>query len=367
MNRSPISFRQGLVGFAIGLLAVAAPLVPRAAFGALPLNYTIGTLLVFSLTLALGVASVLYTFAFAQRIGWPLGRAAMLGLVTAFPIMVASFLGTFILAQLFPQLPLRIPDPSEPNTLAYQVVTSVGDSFPMLAAWAGLILFPAALRAHDQRARELEQLRLEAELLRLRSNLEPHFVLNTLNAVAGFVTDDPVQARELLAALGDLFREATGFRETHRVADEVSWLRRYVAIHELRHANLLQVSWSIDPAAQRMTMPALLLQPLVENGVKHGALRGPEARLSVRIAIEGDTLVAEVRDDGPGPGPRRAGGQGLSIVERRLAFHSGARGHFELSREGKETVARVRMEAVPLHNERNGRNGRNEREERAAE
>ncbi|WP_394829109.1 sensor histidine kinase [Pendulispora albinea] len=366
MTRSPLSFRQGVVGVAIGILGVASPLVPRGVFGTLPPGYIVCTLLVFVVTLGLGVVSVLFVFARAQRAGWSLGRAAMAGLISAFPIMMGSFLGTFALHRAFPSLPLVYPDPNEPDTLAFRLITSASDSFPMLAAWAGLVLFPAALRAHDQRQRELEQLRLEAELLRLRSHLEPHFVLNTLNAIAGFVTDDPVQARELLAALGDLFREATEFRDTHRVADEVSWLRRYVAIHELRHPDLLHVTWSIDPAAEGMAMPALLLQPLVENAVKHGALRGAQGRLHVRVAVEGATLVSEVRDDGPGPGPRRTGGQGLHIVERRLAFYSSGKGHFELAREGAETVARVRLAAEPMREPSDPRSARDFTERREA-
>jgi LytS/YehU family sensor histidine kinase len=217
--------------------------------------------------------------------------------------------------------------PGEPATVAYFLVTGVSDSFMIAVIWAGVFLYPNALRAVHARERALEDARRDAELLRLRSHLEPHFVLNTLNAIAGMVVDEPRVARRLLGALGDLFRDAVSDRSCERrsVRDELAWLERYAAIVQARYGDALRFEWDVEERAMEMEIPRLLLQPIVENAVAHGALRRSEGgTVRVRVRRDGASLRCEVEDDGPGPSdaPRREGARGLSMVERRLALEA---------------------------------------------
>ncbi len=340
--------RSALTGVLLGLVAILSPLGLRFCFGSITLGYFVCNALGFAATLVLGILPVVLTARAALGRGWSLRLAVVLGLTAAIPVMIASNLALLALQHAFPAF--QILDPAEPRTVTFYVSAALADAVPLLAAWAGLVFLPTTLRAHEERQKELAAARREAELLRLRAHLEPHFVLNTMNVIAGLVTEDPAQARELLGMLGDVFRDASTLDQAHSVDAELAWLERFVAIHALRFPEQLEVSWDVSDAARTCMVPTLILQPLVENALLHGALRVARGKLTVRVRDEEDALVLEVRDNGPGFGPRRAGGQGVTLVERRLALENdhGSDGpreppKLELVREGNETVARVRV------------------------
>jgi signal transduction histidine kinase len=194
--------------------------------------------------------------------------------------------------------------------------------------WSLAFAYPFAVESARTRALEAARLRSEAELARLRAHLEPHFLLNTLNAIAGLVTEEPREARRLLSCLGDLLRDAvqdTG--ELQPLQKQIAWLRRYGEILEARHRGTLTVEWDVAPESEQALLPRFLLQPLVENAVKHGALRrgDRDGRVVVRTRRKPDgTLVCEVQDNGPGmpDADVRAGAFGLHAVRRRLALEA---------------------------------------------
>ncbi len=195
--------------------------------------------------------------------------------------------------------------------------------------WALGFVYPFAVESAGVRALEAQQLRSEAELAHLRAHLEPHFLLNTLNAIAGLVTEDPREARRLLVCLGDLLRDAVQeTSELQRLDKQIAWLRRYAQILEARHRGVLRFRWDLAPECERAVLPRLLLQPLVENAVKHGALRRTataRARWwSARAATADGTLVCVVEDNGPGmpDSDVRAGAFGLQAVRRRLELEA---------------------------------------------
>ncbi len=216
--------------------------------------------------------------------------------------------------------------------------------------WALAFVYPYAAEESRLRTLEAEQLRSGAELARLRSQLGPHFLLNTLNAIAGLVTQNPREARRLLASLGELLSDT--FRDSHElqtVEDEIAWLRRYADILEVRYAGLLSFRWEIQPDLQSALMPRLLLQPLVENAVKHGALnRDSDGEVTVSIgrtsSASGDRLVCSVEDNGHGivVGAPRSDAFGLHAVRRRLELkYTDAR--FRLSSSEAGTLAVVEL------------------------
>jgi len=217
-----------------------------------------------------------------------------------------------------------------PRTMAFTMTFGLLVGMLHAGIWALAFVFPyvaedARLRAMeaDKLRIEAEQLKSAAELARLRSQLEPHFLLNTLNAIAGLVTEDPREARRLIACLGDLLRDSlSDADELQPLEDEVAWLRRYAQILESRHAGTLCFNWEIEPAVKRVLVPRLLLQPLVENAVKHGALRRRGGGIvTVRAAMgEARRLICTVEDNGPGlpDAEPRQGAFGLRSVRRRL-------------------------------------------------
>lgn len=232
-------------------------------------------------------------------------------------------------------------------------VWSLGFVYPFAAEDARLRTLEA-----DKHRLEAEKLKLEAEKLRgaaelanLRSQLEPHFLLNTLNAIAGLVTKHPKEARRLLGSLGDLLRDSLRDpEETQTLGDEVRWLHRYAAILESRHSDVLRFHWELADDARAVLVPRLLLQPLVENAVNHGALkRAGGGEVAIRIAVEGrldedHTIVCVVEDNGPGlpDGEPRTGAFGLHSVRRRLALKcAGATLRLESTTNG--TCATVRL------------------------
>jgi LytS/YehU family sensor histidine kinase len=193
------------------------------------------------------------------------------------------------------------------------------------AIWSLAFVFPFAAEDARLHALETEKLKADVELAQLRAHLEPHFLLNTLNAVSGLVIENPREARRLLGAVGDLLRDlvAPG-REMQTVEEEIEWLRRYATILETRHAGHLRFRLQVGAGTGQALLPRLLLQPLVENAVKHGALmRAGGGEVGVRTELfEGSRLICTIEDNGPGipDGPTRPGAFGVSSVRRRLAL-----------------------------------------------
>jgi LytS/YehU family sensor histidine kinase len=221
-------------------------------------------------------------------------------------------------------------------------------------AGLGLFAIAVALPFAVTGAREAERLRAAAELSRLRANLQPHFLFNTLSTVSGLVDEDPREARRLIGALADLLRDSLVESDDMRtLGDEIAWLRHYAAILETRHRGSISFRWDIDDAACAVRVPRLLLQPLVENAVKHGALRRAEGgEVAVRTTLSkspGARVTCIVEDNGPGlqPGAPRPGAMGLDLVTRRLALRYGKDAEFRLESEGGRTRSIVALPAEP--------------------
>jgi Histidine kinase len=230
------------------------------------------------------------------------------------------------------------------------------DGLVALGLWAVAVMVPFAVRDARARTLEAEQLRTAAELARLRANLQPHFLFNTLSTIAGLVVEAPREARNLIGALGDLLRDSFEDKgEMQTLDDEVTWLKRYAEILETRHRGSITFRWEIAETTRKVRIPRLLLQPLLENAVKHGALRRREgAEVAVRATLEpGATgrLTCIVEDNGPGPGARapRQGARGLELVRRRLALlYSGVAAFRLETLDGRtRSIVEIPAEALP--------------------
>jgi signal transduction histidine kinase len=218
--------------------------------------------------------------------------------------------------------------------------------------WALAFVYPAAVEGERVRALQAQQHRSQSELERLRAHLEPHFLLNTLNAIAGLVTEEPREARRLLSCLGDLLRDAVQeTSELQRLDRQIAWLQRYAQILEARHHGSLRFRWEVAADCQGELLPRLLLQPLVENAVKHGALRREDGAGEVVVSAsrsKSGTLVCVIEDNGPGmPDTEvRDGAFGLQAVRRRLELEA-PRGllRLESSSQGLRSIVEFVREA----------------------
>jgi len=203
-----------------------------------------------------------------------------------------------------------------------------------------------------QRARfeELHREASEAQLLLLQSQLEPHMLFNTLANLRALITADPARALTLLDHLNDFLRATLGASRagTHAVAQEFALLRDYLEIMAVRMGERLRYSLDIGADVEGLPIPALLLQPLVENSVRHGLEpKGEGGMVRITASRRGKEVVFEVLDTGVGLKPVPAGssmpeGYGLAHVRERLRSRYGARASLRLAAHGTDgTLAQV--------------------------
>jgi two-component system, LytTR family, sensor kinase len=211
------------------------------------------------------------------------------------------------------------------------------------------------LRSRREQAIQLTNQLTEARLDALRRQLDPHFLFNTLNAIASLVERDPRGVRRMIARLGDLLRHSFegGHEPEVTLRRELASLDLYVDIVKVRFQDRLIVDIRIDDAVLDALVPTFILQPLVENAVKHGVERRTEGgRVTVEGTRDGDALVLRVINDAPAApivaaSPAARTGVGIRNTRARLEQLYGARQRFALDRDAERgVVAEVRL---PFH------------------
>lgn len=158
-------------------------------------------------------------------------------------------------------------------------------------------------KARQLRAAELERLLAQSRLEALRAQLHPHFLFNALNAISAHVEREPRVARRMIEQLGELLRLSLDHADTQEVPleSELAFLDRYLAIQRARFEDRLEVSMRVDPEALSAMVPTLVLQPLVENAIRHGiAPRTDSGSIRITASRENRWLNLQVEDDGPG-------------------------------------------------------------------
>ncbi|RPE81310.1 sensor histidine kinase [Vulcaniibacterium tengchongense] len=210
--------------------------------------------------------------------------------------------------------------PPFPDVLAASVLNN------LLMGWLIVGVAHAWVYAGRARRREREAIELgarltEARLQALSAQLNPHFLFNALNSIAETVHRDPEAADRMLVDLGAMLRHSldTSRRQLVALREELAALDHYIGIERARLGERLQVQWTIDSDLLDAGVPPLLLQPLVENAIRHAvAARGDAGAICVRAARAGGRLVLEVLDDGAHAPAPRGTGVGLSNTRARL-------------------------------------------------
>jgi len=241
-------------------------------------------------------------------------------------------------------------------------------NWEMTTYWgiAGLslaVLYWRESRDRALHATQLETKLIDARLATLQQQLQPHFLFNTLHAISTLMRRDVEAADRTLLGLSDLLRMTldTAGRQEVTLANELDFVSKYLEIEQVRFADRLNVRYSIAPEALDALIPSLLLQPLVENAIKHGVARkaGP-GHVDITACRDHDKLRIEIRDDGAGLSESALSalqkGIGVSTTRARLQHQFGADFRFEFHRQEPGVAVIV---ALPWRVER--------RDERAGE
>jgi two-component system, LytTR family, sensor histidine kinase AlgZ len=205
-------------------------------------------------------------------------------------------------------------------------------SVPWLASAAGgALLSGVVVAALVLRAKGRMPADTAARLAELQARIRPHFLFNSLNSAIALVREDPARAEALLEDLSELFRHALVVQgESATLAEEVLIARRYLAIEEVRFGERLRVEWSIDPLAGSARVPALFLQPLVENAVKHGVEPSPTgAQVKVTTQRRGSVVVIKVTNTVPAGQGKPGNGVAQANVRDRLRLLHDVQAQFQ--------------------------------------
>ena len=204
-------------------------------------------------------------------------------------------------------------------------------------------------RQEEFRKREAQMLQLskDAELAQLRQQLQPHFLFNSLNSINALVVSQPQKAREMVLQLSEFLR-GTIRKDSHSwisLEEELNYLKMYLDIERVRFGHRLEVDFDIDPTFLSVRIPQLLIQPLVENAIKHG-LYGVTGEVKIEVSgqKESSYLVLEIKNPFDSESHAQEGtGFGLSSVERRLYLLFGRTDLLESGPEGSSFRVRLKI------------------------
>jgi len=199
---------------------------------------------------------------------------------------------------------------------------------------------------------KLRRIETETRLRDLQAKLNPHFLFNSLNSTAALIYDDPQRAERSIERLSGLYRRVLDHssRSLVRVGEELNLVEDYLELEKLRFDEKLSFGIDCPDDLRGILIPGFIVEPLVENSVKHGPAGGEALRIEVRVRIEPDGRVAvTVKDNGPGFDVEKTGaGFGLYSIQERLRLHYGERGSLEIdSSGGRGTVISIRLPGTP--------------------
>jgi two-component system, LytTR family, sensor kinase len=210
-------------------------------------------------------------------------------------------------------------------------------------------------RASELHAANLETQLVQSQLQALRAQLHPHFLFNTLNSISVLMRKDVEAANRMLLQLSSLLRLTLSRQATHEIKlrQELEMLERYLEIEKIRFQDRLTVRMQIDPTTLDALVPQLLLQPLVENALRHGIAKSERGGfIEIRAARQNGLVQLQVRDNGPGLKPATEAlseGVGLANSRARLEYLYGANSQFDV--RNAEDGGVIATASLPFHTE----------------
>jgi sensor histidine kinase YesM len=215
-----------------------------------------------------------------------------------------------------------------------------------------LVRFYRELKEAEIREERLKVLAAQSELKALKAQINPHFLFNTLNTIAQLIHADPAQAEATVERLAEMFRYVLAGSERGLVPleEELSFVDDYLAIEQARFGERLRITREIAPEALNVPVPSLILQPLVENAVRHGQGADGSVDLTIHVRPQGDEVMITVADQGPsmsrGVWGYGGGGHGLWNVDERLQKTYGE--GYGLEVQGNEPRGAVVIVRIPI-------------------
>jgi sensor histidine kinase YesM len=167
----------------------------------------------------------------------------------------------------------------------------------------------------------LEKLKTKAQLNALEARINPHFLYNSLNSIAGLIHENADQAEDMTIELSKLFRATTGRKNEsyHGIGEEIELVKSYLAIEKMRFGERLSYEINVEPQLKEHKIPRFLLQPLVENAIKHGISKiASNGEIKIDIKSIEDKINITIHDNGPDFGEAMSGGYGLKSVQDKL-------------------------------------------------
>jgi LytS/YehU family sensor histidine kinase len=215
--------------------------------------------------------------------------------------------------------------PRTPETLvqvAYEMFADIFGVYLAILLAAHAYAYFINMQRQEREQFELKQALTQSQLQVLRNQMQPHFLFNTLHGIATLVTSDPERARSMILHLSNLLRRSARYGDADLVTleDDLQFAKDYLSIEQMRLGERLEVRWDIQPETRQLLVPQFLLQPLLENAVKHGIASSPEGGwMEMSSKQQRDTLRVRVRNSAGTPGPsKNGGGVGLSNMQARL-------------------------------------------------
>ena len=209
-------------------------------------------------------------------------------------------------------------------TTAWMVVGGMLIGFPIIHGTGYALRFYRQLKEKERLEEQLRALAAQAELKALKAQINPHFLFNTLNTIAQLIHADPAQAEATVERLAEMFRYVLAGSERALVplGEELAFVDSYLEIEQARFGERLRVTRQVAPEALDMPVPSLILQPLVENAVRHGRAADGSVDLTICVRPRGDEVLIAIADRGPGLSKgvweQGGSGHGLRNVDERL-------------------------------------------------
>jgi signal transduction histidine kinase len=236
-------------------------------------------------------------------------------------------------------------------SVAWIPVAGMVIAFPIIHGTEMALRFFRQLREKERQEAQLLALTTEAELRALKAQINPHFLFNTLNTIASLIHTNPEQAEVTVERLAEMFRYVLNGSERQLVPleEELAFVDGYLEIERARFGKRLCVTREVAPEALDVPVPSLVLQPLVENAVRHGRSSDGSIELVIRVTSRGDEVLIAIADKGPGmPSGYRVDsgwGVGLRNVNERLCRTYGL--EHELDFRGNEPQGTVMLVRIP--------------------
>jgi len=321
----PIFRNATSLGAYLGLWTVLA--AAMAALVRIPANLT------WSQALSVAIPLCLF-YAFVCLTPWYLCRAFPMGSAQVARLLVNQVGAAILACTLWIGVAQLL-------AFAMDLGSRLNSAIPQLVV-VGLLLYLTSIALHYallavEASREAALQTRDAELRALKSQINPHFLFNCLNSISELTSTDPGRARDMCVLLSDFLRKTLGLGERESITwrEELELARTYLDVEQVRFGVRLQVEMQVDDACADCQVPPLVLQPLIENAIKHGIATMVDGGIvRLRSHIENGNMAVRVENsfDPEAPSPRRHG-LGLRNVRSRLATRFGDAAHLHLAAE----------------------------------